>query len=32
MDMDPVEHIKKQNKYVLNVFVKFDFVFINYWN
>ena len=30
MEMDPMEHIKKQNKCVLNVFVKFDFVFINY--
>ena len=32
MEMDSMEHIKKQNKYVLNLFVRFDFVFINFWN
>ena len=26
------ENIKKQNKYVLNFFLKFDFIFISYWN
>ena len=30
VEMDPMEHIKKQNKYVLKLFMKFDFVFINY--
>ena len=32
MEIDSMEHIKKQNKYVLNLFVRFDFVFINFWN
>ena len=32
MELDPIGHIKKQNEYVLNLFVKFDFVFINNWN
>ena len=32
MKMDPMEHLKKQNKYALNLSLKFDFVFINFRN
>ena len=32
MKMDPMEHLKKQNQYALNLSLKFDFVFINFRN